>query len=173
MKQAERIGRSAKPIVPALIANEASGRSVAKVQAAISTREQFKTFKSSFARLRSKERIELLRKGIEADVIIYASDYLDVSRDYLGRIIGMSPATMHRKIKKNDLLSPAESERLTRIAEIETEAEDVFGSYEKAKTWLLREHKVLGGTPLSMLDTDIGTGEVKRILGAIAYGGVV
>ena len=134
---------------------------------------QFTAFKAATIGLSTRERIARLRHGIEAVHIVSVSDYLKVPREVVAQIIGMAPATMHRKIKSQAMLSPSESERLERIAVIEAEAEHVFGNAEKAKTWLLRENMALGGTPLSMLDTEIGTGEVQRILGAIAYGGVV
>ncbi len=67
--------------------------------------------------------------------------------------------------------SIAETERLTRIRRIEKLAEDVFGDGEDARKWLATENLGLGGSPLSMLDTDLGEQEVSRALNAIAYGG--
>lgn len=53
------------------------------------------------------------------------------------------------------------------------EAQDAFGDHEIARAWLRAENIGLGGcTPLSMLDTDIGSREVEKILVAIAHGGV-
>ena len=60
-----------------------------------------------------------------------------------------------------------------RIALIEDEAEKVFGTYDMARDWLTRMNASLGDTPLSMLDTETGAGEVRKILSAIAYGGAV
>ena len=84
---------------------------------------------------------------------------------------------MSRKLKARSVLSASElssseSERLERIATIEAEAEEVFGTPEKTKSWMLKNHMTLGNTPLSKLDTDIGANEVRRVLNAIAYGGV-
>lgn len=53
------------------------------------------------------------------------------------------------------------------------EADEVFGSPEKAKKWLNDKNKMLGMTPLEMLKTENGAQEVRKILSAIAYGGVV
>jgi len=79
---------------------------------------------------------------------------------------------MSRKLKARSVLSASETECLERIAAIEAEAEDVFGTPEKTKSWMLKNHMTLGNTPLSKLDTDIGANEVRRVLNAIAYGGV-
>lgn len=71
-------------------------------------------------------------------------------------------------------LSLFEAERLERLVIIEDEAESIFGDEWKAKIWLERRNLALrGGTPLSMLDTEIGAGEVRKILASIAHGGVV
>ncbi|WP_298195494.1 MbcA/ParS/Xre antitoxin family protein [Ferrovum sp.] len=42
-----------------------------------------------------------------------------------------------------------------------------------ALNWLTRENAALDATPLSMLDTETGAGEVRKVLSAIAYGGAV
>jgi uncharacterized protein (DUF2384 family) len=60
-----------------------------------------------------------------------------------------------------------------RITVIRAEAERVFGDAEKAREWLNRKNLALGSTPLVMLATETGTNEVRKVLNAIAYGGVV
>lgn len=66
-----------------------------------------------------------------------------------------------------------EAERLERIALIENEAEKVFGASDMARDWLTKNNAALGATPLSMLDTGAGAGEVRKVLGSIASGGAV
>jgi uncharacterized protein (DUF2384 family) len=39
--------------------------------------------------------------------------------------------------------------------------------------WLLQSNFVLGEAPLSVLDTETGAHEVRKMLAAIAYGGVI
>lgn len=65
-----------------------------------------------------------------------------------------------------------ESERIARIALIETEAEQVFGSSELAQRWLQSSNLAFGKSPLSLLDTEAGVSEVRKVLSAIARGGV-
>ena len=49
--------------------------------------------------------------------------------------------------------------------------EEVFEDKEKARRWIHKPNRVLGGrTPLQALGTDIGTLEVVRILGRIEFG---
>jgi len=49
---------------------------------------------------------------------------------------------------------------------------DTFGSQETAEAWMNDYNHMLGGTPLTIAESDTGMQEVKKILGAINYGGV-
>jgi len=59
------------------------------------------------------------------------------------------------------------------LSEMESLAIEAFGSKSKATAWLNKENFVLGATPISLADSDSGLLEVKKILSAISYGGVV
>lgn len=133
----------------------------------------FLQWRTSVAHSNAGERIKLIRTGVEANVLVSASEYFNMPRAQFVKFLGMSPATAERKIKNRSLLGPVESERLERLAIIEDAAEKVFGSADMAKTWMMRKNLALGDTPLSMLDTETGAGEVRKVLAAIAYGGVV
>ena len=113
-------------------------------------------------------RIERIRKGIDSQYIISVSEHFKVPRESIAKIIGLPTSTMNRKLKAKSVLSSSESERLERIAVIEAEAEEVFGTPEKAKSWMLKNHMTLGSAPLSLLDTDIGATEVRRVLNAVS-----
>lgn len=96
-----------------------------------------------------------------------------MSQAEFARFLGISPATAQRKINKPDVLGQSESERLERLAIIYDLAEKVFIDAAMAKEWLMQKNIVPGGTPLSMLDTGIGTGEVRKVLTSIAHGSAV
>ncbi len=50
----------------------------------------------------------------------------------------------------------------------------VFGAENRAAEWLRTPNYALGDeSPLSQLDTDIGSESVRQILNAIEYGGAV
>ena len=60
-----------------------------------------------------------------------------------------------------------------RIADVTRGAEETFGGRDAATQWLKTANLGLAGaTPLSMLDTEPGAGEVRRVLSAIDHGGV-
>ena len=59
------------------------------------------------------------------------------------------------------------------VADVTRMAAKTFGGREAATRWLKTPNLGLGdATPLSMLDTEPGAGEVRRILSAIDHGGV-
>jgi putative toxin-antitoxin system antitoxin component (TIGR02293 family) len=118
------------------------------------------------------KRIEMIRDGVKVTLLVGAGEYYGLSQSKLSKLLGVSDATIARKIKSGGKLGPMESERLARIALIESEAEEVFGSADLAKRWMLEPNVALGEAPLSFLDTDTGADEIRKILAAIAYGGV-
>ena len=65
------------------------------------------------------------------------------------------------------------SRKKTRLAAVEAEAKMIFGSAKLAKEWLTQKNIVFGNSPLSMLETEFGEKEVRKILSSIAMGGVV
>lgn len=146
---------------------------IATNPATTGTSVTFLQWRTSVANANAGARINLIRTGVDASVLVSASEYFNMPRAQFVKILGMSPATAERKIKNHSLLGSLESERLERLAIIEDTAEKVFGNTELAKAWMMRKNIAFGDTPMSMLDTETGAGEVKKVLSAIAYGGVV
>lgn len=133
----------------------------------------FKIWQEDIVKSNPKRVITMIREGAGADVMDSASTYFGIPKYDFAQVLGMSPATAQRKSRAHAILGHAESERLARIAIVEAEIEAVFGNEDAAKQWLLQKNLALGDTPLSMLDTETGAQEVKKILSAIAYGGAV
>ena len=135
--------------------------------------ESFESWKAVLAKANPGARIKIVRSGTSAFILVTASKHFCMPRSKFAQLIGISPATAERKIKSGQPLGQPETERLGRIALIEDDAEKVFGTTVMARDWLTKMNPALGDTPLSMLDTETGAGEVRKILSAIAYGGVV
>ena len=88
----------------------------------------------------------------------------------LARVVGLPARTLARR-KAERRLSPAESDRLVRVARIASSAEDVLETREKAGRWLQKPNRALGGrTPLSLLDTSPGAELVSDVLDRIEHG---
>jgi putative toxin-antitoxin system antitoxin component (TIGR02293 family) len=111
------------------------------------------------------------RKGLPAGKLNQMTQLLSVDRAALLRILGVSQRTLQRKHAHADRLSPAASDRLSRMDRIYTLAVEVFGDGEKASQWLKRPSRALANeAPLKLLDTDAGTQQVERELRQIQYG---
>ncbi len=117
------------------------------------------------------DQIRVIRSGMPAKDLVALADAMRVSRETVFRAVGLPLTTAKRKLNRDENLDPATTERLARIYRTEKLAEDVFGDGEGARQWLTTENLGLGGSPLSMLDTDLGAQVVYQVLRAIAYGG--
>jgi putative toxin-antitoxin system antitoxin component (TIGR02293 family) len=116
--------------------------------------------------------IDVIRSGLPARVVDDMVEYLEVPKSVVFAVLDTPESTAHRLIKDDRRLESAASERVLRVAETVREAEEVFGGRAPALRWLKTANVALGGaTPLSLLDTAVGTAEVRRILSAISYGG--
>ncbi|HEV2363891.1 MAG TPA: antitoxin Xre/MbcA/ParS toxin-binding domain-containing protein [Caulobacteraceae bacterium] len=79
--------------------------------------------------------------------------------------------TFLRRRQSGQRLDPAESDRLVRLTRLVAQATETFGDESKARVWLERRNRSLGGeAPLALADTDLGAREVETLLGRIAHG---
>jgi len=138
------------------------------------TRRSAKAFRALVAReTPTARKIGVIRNGVLARIVDDMVEYLDVPKSVIFGILHTPESTAHKLIKDNRTLDAAASERVVRVADITRIAEATFGGRDAATRWLKSATPALGGaTPLSMLDTEPGAGEVRRILSAINYGGV-
>lgn len=135
---------------------------------------QWIAFSKAVAGEEPARRIHRIRTGAKANFMVGAANALGVSRETIFGLVGLPTSTANRKIANDETLEIPVTERLARLAIIEEDAKETFGDPEVARAWLLADNAGLGGcSPLSMLDTDVGTREVSKTLVAIAYGGVV
>jgi len=85
----------------------------------------------------------------------------------------VSKATLaRRRITRSRQLSPEESGRLARVAQVWALARDVWGDDESARAFLFRPHPLLKQrAPIEMaLGTDLGARLVEDILGRLRHG---
>jgi putative toxin-antitoxin system antitoxin component (TIGR02293 family) len=86
-------------------------------------------------------------------------------------LVASSSRTMARRKARHQRLNATESDRLARLARIYARALDVLEDEEKARRWLHKPNRSLGGrVPLKVIDTDIGSLEVERVLGRLEHG---
>jgi putative toxin-antitoxin system antitoxin component (TIGR02293 family) len=98
----------------------------------------------------------------------FASTDLAVHEMY--SLVG-SLRTLQRKQAARTRLTAAESDRVARVARVLALAEESIGDKVRARLWLTEPNGALGGRrPMELLDSDLGTGLVERVLGRIEYG---
>jgi putative toxin-antitoxin system antitoxin component (TIGR02293 family) len=120
------------------------------------------------------EKIAIIRRGVGARVVDEMVEYLGVPKTVIFGLLHTPESTAHKLVRDDRNLDAAASERVVRVADITRMAEATFGGRDAATRWLKTANVGLSGaTPLSMLDTEPGAREVRRILSAIDYGGTV
>lgn len=79
--------------------------------------------------------------------------------------------TLKHRIERDQPLTVEESDRLFRSAHITAMAEAIFGDSAKARRWLSKPKERFSGlTPMQLLTTAQGTGQVEEMLLQIAEG---
>lgn len=115
-----------------------------------------------------------LHRSIEQGLRYRAVDALysryGLSTDEITVLLAVPARTLARR-KHEDRFRPEESDRLVRLGRIGALAEETLGDAARAASWLRRPNRALENqTPLSQLDTDIGTRQVENLLLRIAHG---
>jgi len=115
--------------------------------------------------------IGAVRQGLPAARLDQMAELLAVDRALLLGVLGVSARTVERKRAHSARLSPAASDRLSRIGRIYALAQEVLGDGQKAAQWLKRPSRALAlEAPLKLLDTDAGAQQVERELRQIQHG---
>jgi len=119
---------------------------------------------------RSKLRPLILR-GFHPDALTHVSESLGISGKALMGALNISPTTYKRRARKGELMTPEESDRLFRLAQVFALAIDVFDSEENAAAWFQEEIMALGGErPIDLMRTSVGVREVEDVLGRLDHG---
>lgn len=120
------------------------------------------------------ETHDLLRRGLPARAIEHLLSHLRIldKTESLALAMGMSLRTFQRR--QDDLsrpLSPEQSGRTWKFAEILAHAIRVFGSQDEAERWLDRPALGLNGRrPIDLLSTPVGVEMVETFLSRIEHG---
>lgn len=113
---------------------------------------------------------ETVRAGLPFASLMAVMEKFGLERMEAARAIRLPQRTIARR-KKEQRLRADESDRLVRLARLGAEATQLFGTEEKAATWLRRPNRALGRhAPLELLDNDLGARQVEDVLGRIQHG---
>jgi putative toxin-antitoxin system antitoxin component (TIGR02293 family) len=114
---------------------------------------------------------EMVREGLPVKALFLLAQRLDLRQAEISEKIGIPQRTLTRRITQDSRLTPAESDRTVRLAQVFATASEALGSGDKAASWLKTPNRALRGErPLDQMDTDPGVREVEDLLGRIAYG---
>ncbi len=116
------------------------------------------------------EWIALVRQGISSASVDAAMRVMGIGQSELSRALDIPERTLVRR-KKEGLLNADESGKMVRLAQVIERAVEVFEDEGAALSWLKTPNAALGGSsPLSLLDTELGSVAVVRTLGRIEHG---
>jgi putative toxin-antitoxin system antitoxin component (TIGR02293 family) len=114
---------------------------------------------------------EMIREGLPVKSLFLLAERLDLRQAEISEKIGIPQRTLTRRFTQDARLTPTESDRTVRLAQVYATASETLGDGDKAAQWLKTPNRALrGGRPLDQLDTDPGVREVEDLLGRIAYG---
>ena len=114
--------------------------------------------------------IAALTKGLPFQEIEELRQALDLTMEKLVPLLGISPATLHRR-KAMGKLDVSESDRVLRFARLVGKSLLVMESLEIARQWLSSPQRGLGGAiPLEYAATEYGAREVELLLARIEHG---
>ena len=113
--------------------------------------------------------VALVRAGLPWNLYQGVMTNLGLNDQEAAGILHIPPRTLARR--KGGRLDPQESERLMRLIRLVAQATEVLGEQKKAIRWLESPNRALAdATPMSLLDTDIGTQAAEAVLTRIAFG---
>ena len=114
--------------------------------------------------------ITSIEDGLPAALLSEVEECLALEPEETASLLGVSARTLERRREKG-ALTPAESERLYRIARLFRKAADVFEGEDEARRWLKRPQMRLGEkVPLEIARLEPGAREAERLLGRIEHG---
>lgn len=114
--------------------------------------------------------IAVVRQGISAGALDSVVQALGIGQAELARALDIPERTLARR-KKEGVLSSEESGKIVRLAQVMERAVEVFEDEQAAMRWLKSSNPALGGnSPLSLLDTELGSVAVANTLGRIEHG---
>lgn len=127
-----------------------------------------------------QERIELIKLGLRASEAKRIIATLAIGQGAMLRALDLSPATINKKAKHDQALSPGESERVLGIAKLVGQLEamvqesgdpDGFDAAAWMSEWLKQSVPALGGArPLDFMDTIEGQNMVSSLLAQVQSG---
>jgi putative toxin-antitoxin system antitoxin component (TIGR02293 family) len=126
------------------------------------------------------ERIELIKRGVDARKVIELATRLDTSQEHLMTRLGLPRATIVRKSKTHQNLSTEQTERIVGLSRLIGQVQamveqsgdpEEFDAAHWVANWIERPNPALGGRlPADLMDTVGGQELVGSVLSKMQSG---
>jgi putative toxin-antitoxin system antitoxin component (TIGR02293 family) len=114
---------------------------------------------------------EIVSVGLPAAILRSLAEAFGLQTSGIAPIVNISEKTILRRVAARGKLKPDESERVARLMRVYVRAVDVLEDEKRARAWLAKPLRVLGGkTPLSLMASEQGAREVEQVLGRLENG---
>jgi len=114
--------------------------------------------------------IRQIKAGLPMRSFEHLGREIALSTSSLAEVAGISPRTLARR-REQGRLTPAESERVCRLAFLFEKATQVLGAGDEARRWFTTSKTALKGrSPIEYSDTEVGAREVEDLLGRLEHG---
>lgn len=125
-------------------------------------------------------RVDLVRSGVPADVVTVIAAAMGIAKTKLYSTLGVSRATVERKVRERKRLSPDDGERFLGIARLIGQVDQIvresgdpegFDAARWVAAWLDRPLPALGGRrPATLMDTADGREIIAGLIAQIQSG---
>lgn len=114
-----------------------------------------------------------IRAGLSTSALKQLQAVWNLTIAELSSALAIPRSTLLQMMRSPRKMSSADSDRLYRVTQILSLAEQYIGNRQHALGWFRTPNSTLGSvTPFHAIETEIGRQRVIQVLGAIAYGGV-
>ncbi len=115
--------------------------------------------------------VDLVEKGLAASKVAVLAKHSGLGTTQVLNAARIPASAMARQ-QEGGVLSPEESDRLLRIAQVVDEAMLMLDEdHERVAAWLQRPNVCLDGrSPLDLLGTGAGVHEVRHLIGRVMHG---
>jgi len=111
-----------------------------------------------------------IEDGLPSDAMRAMLDSGAVSAREISESVRIPERTLMR-MQTKERIPADEGDKIYRLAYVVAAATKALGDRDKARKWLRRPNRALGGViPLSLLGTQPGLQQVEQVLGRIEYG---
>lgn len=125
---------------------------------------------SALLKLRKPITVEAIRKGLPVRVVESLAKQLSLTTVEMTAALRLPRQTYIRR-RESGRLSPDESDRVVRFADLLARATDLFGNEGDAAHWLSQPAPALNGeTPIHYAMTELGAKQVFNLIGRLEHG---